>query len=631
MEPHPLLRYGPLLFVGCSLLLCSWLSKRTFAWMNRFRAWFIDRMRDELEPATRAWRSCEGQRVALFGVLSAPEVETSSLALEHAEHAKVARRLQPTLSLLVEDERLELRGALEVASSADELAIEEVRYERLYLGDRLHVVGYLRRKKGQLFLAGDGEEQALVLNEATIPAWRNPLAARSSALMLTILVIWGASSLAALALLRVPPASDALPGTKLDALVLAHAVPIASRKAKEQLTLELDRRIGERDRFSDPSVEQSVVLATTLDPDHGRATKRLADKGFRSRAGAFAHNYPSEATCTAGLQALAETLHGGAVQKLMEVCGSVPGDATNRAAFKMGDFMRAGSRESESIISRLPIEPSLEPSCAAGGYEFPPPNQPLCRLVHSEMRRSFKRQLLDDLALPIEFARRWRQAVLLELGDADDGTLGFHIDPQRYLQDPIATVLEQPIAVYEELRLSTQANLKPATSAWIRLAMAAERSAMGRHEDARVLVDEAWGELTIGDGASESETVASARWAYAIALRAEDGERAASFADFLPEDDALLTVREPELRLARIESPSDDLPLWLREGFPACSECTFFEELARLALRRDLAEISGDQELVADIEPILRRFEAVWRNRLLALSLKLAQPTSPPP
>ena len=92
-----------------------------------------------------------------------------------------------------------------------------------------------------------------------------------------------------------------------------------------------------------------------------------------------------------------------------------------------------------------------------------------------------------------------------------------------------------------------------------------------------------------------------------------------------------MTVREPELRLARIESPSDDLPLWLREGFPACSECTFFEELARLALRRDLAEISGDQELVADIEPILRRFEAVWRNRLLALSLKLAQPTSPPP
>jgi hypothetical protein len=606
--------------------VCGWLSKRTFGALQRLRVWRIDRARLAAGPVTRRLAGVESGPVSFYGVLLSPEVADGSLALDQPVRADRASRVLPDLFLQVGDLTFALDGAIDLADGTDELAIDGERFRRAYVGDRLYCHATLHRgPDGERLLRGGGES-GVRLHDGAIPPLRSPVTARSTALVLTIGLTWAGATALAFLLLALPVASVGpsapLPGARLDAWVVAHAVPPASRAAKERIVVALDELTEGRHRFDPVPIEDAVTLASTLDPDLGRATRRLAEKGFRARAGAFAHARPGEATCPAGLDALAESLRGGPLQTLMADCAGAKGDATLHAAFKMGDFMRAGGREVESIISRLPMEPDGEPTCAAGGYEFPPESEPLCRLVHAEMRGAFKRKLTAG-ELPRSLARRWKNAMLAELGEPFDPAHAFTIDAMQYLQDPMLAVLDEPIAVYRDLRMSTQATLTPAVAAWVRLAVAAELSAAGRHADAQVLSDEAEQQLSIGAGATEEERAAVARLTFVIALRAGDPARVDSAREHLPVDDPLQVV-PADRRAPFTELPAGIDETWLREGFPACDGCGFFDQLVHHTRRRDLAELIGAEELLADLDPVVRRFEAVLHNRLLGLSLRLA-------
>lgn len=654
MDPHPLLRYGPFIFVFGSLVLCSAASKWTFRALSRLRASRIDAKRGLAKTTTNLRRT---DRVSVFGTLVADDRGEGSVALEQALDAPRARRIAPTIAIEVQGRTLTIEGPIMVGSSEDELSIGEVRYRRMAFGERVHATGFVDLERGSFRATraaqdedepstlGDRDDEVardqetddarVILHDATLLDWASPFMARSSSLVLTILLVWGGSTLAAhLAVLHASTSSE-LPGTTLDALVLAHAVPPISKEAKERMTRELDRRFGDRDRWADPRVEGELQLANAIDPNRGRSAERLARMGFRSKAGGLAANHPDEATCRAGLDALAESVRGGAVQALMTECGHFRTDAISNAAFKMGDFMRSAGRESEAIISRLPIEPVGEPDCAAGGYDFPPETEPLCRLLHAEMRRSFKRKLLDGVAMPSALSASWAHAMLVELGDPYDASEAFSIDPVEYLEAPFASVSRFPIAVYLDLRQSSQANLQPAEAAWFRLAIALERSALGRHEDARVLADEAWTQLAIGEGASEDERARAARLALVVAIRAEDEARVSTFAELLGPEDPLHELSKPgawreavRSRAFAMGAPAENTTAWLREGFPACEGCRFFDELEHLAWKRDLAQAFDDAELTADLDPILLRFEAVFLNRLLAASLSFSNPPS---
>ena len=644
MDPHPLLRYGPFIFVFGSLLLCSVSTKWTYRALTRLRAKRIDARRGL--PLTTTNLATQN-RVSVFGTLLASDRGEGSVALEQAKDTPTARRIAPVIAIEVSGETLTLEGPIRIASSEDELSIGDVRYSRMAFGERVHATGFVDLEN-QSFRATRGEvdpeeelpapeEQAdvdaIILHDATLLDWANPFMARSSALIATILFAWGTCTLVAHLTVQNVSAPRDLPGTTIDPLVLAHAVPPISRAAKERMSRELDRRFEGRDRWNDPNLESELHLATAVDPSRGRSAQRLTRKGFRAKAGGLAANHPDEATCREGLDALAESVHGGAVQTLMTECGQFRTEAIANAAFKMGDFMRASGRESESIISRLPIEPLGEPACAAGGYDFPADTEPLCRLLHAEMRRSFKRKLLEGVAMPSQLSAAWSHAIFVESGDPYDAAEAFTIDPLIYLEMPFPAITQLPIAVYQDLRQSGQANLRPAEAAWFRLAIALERSALGRHEDAQILTDEAWSQLEIGAGASPEERVNAARLALVIALRAEDAARVRGFAEYLDPEDALHELAEPgawrartKARATSLGAPAENTTVWLREGFPSCEGCRFFDQLEHLAIKRDLAQAFEDTDLLSDLSPILLRFEAVFLNRLLAASLSFSSP-----
>jgi hypothetical protein len=330
----------------------------------------------------------------------------------------------------------------------------------------------------------------------------------------------------------------------------------------------------------------------------------------------------------------------------------------------MGDFMRAVGPEAESIVSRLPRPPAGEPECLAGGFDVPDGSMPLCRLVHAEMIKKTRTEVLATTEIAPVFARRWAAALRAEMGEplAEAWT----IDPATLVVRPLRAIADEPIAVFADIRAGSTANLTPAQGAWIRLALAAERSAMGRHADAAVLVDEAERELDLGAGASPEERAQAARLIAAIALRGGDDDRAGGALADLDESDPLHALG----RWLRGEGPRPDaasfavwdeadvggdgaalaaaleradaarggllrlrlapeaarpvLREWAREAFPACDRCELFAELDRLTVRLDAAYALEDEALVMDLAPVVARFEAVFLNRLLALSLRAA-------
>jgi len=213
---------------------------------------------------------------------------------------------------------------------------------------------------------------------------------RAASLLVATLAVWAAATALGGALLLVPSCTggSSLPGQRIDAAMIAHAVPPLSGIAAERMAEELAAP-ADLGRWAPPgALERRLVLAAHVDPDPGRAVARLAAARFRSRAGAFARSRPSARGCDEGLAALAEAVRGGALQELMVTCRNAPGDGVGHAAFVVGDFMRAVGGEAESIVSRQPRAPAAEPRCFAGGGELPPPELPLCRLVHAELVRS---------------------------------------------------------------------------------------------------------------------------------------------------------------------------------------------------------------------------------------------------
>lgn len=493
---------------------------------------------------------------------------------------------------------------------------------------------------------------------------RSPLLLSVLSILIAMGSLWGGATLLALVLLWLPASEDPvrLPGERLEAAVFAHAVPTTALAAADQLIARLERGSGATRWNPEGELEARLVLAGRLDPKPTRAVLRLAERGYRTRAGLFALGNPSDERCAVGLDALAESVRGGSLQALMRACRNARGDAIARAAFKMGDFMRATGPESESIVSRLPRPPEAEPSCIAGGFDLPERDLPLCRLVHAELVPRARAEVLREPAPELLLARRWWMAMRAEQGLAFDDALLYTIDPRVLLERPLEAVIDEPLGVYASLRESTLARLEPREAAWVRLALAAERSAVGKDRDALYLVDEAFAEVALG--VSEGDLREASRLAVAIALRAGElalaehhaveleptdplfdwitgrsasAPDAPSWARALDESagiDLLEALSQPGVAsrggLLRLRSAPatkrEAIAEWLREGFPSCEGCGFHAQLDRLTLRLDGARAVGDAELVRDLEPVVARFEAVLVNRVLGLSLRAASP-----
>lgn len=498
---------------------------------------------------------------------------------------------------------------------------------------------------------------------------RRPHRVRALALLGSIASVWLTGTLIGLLLLSIPPSEveGRLPADHIDTTVLAHIVPTTAPAATRRLVKRLAKPV---DRWDPPGASEArLVLAARIDLDHEAAVTRLADARFRTHAGRFASVFPTANNCNRGLDALAEAMQGGALKELMGTCQSTPGDAIGYAAFKVGDFMIAAGTERESIISRQPLTPRGEPTCYAEGPDMPEVSLPLCRLLHAEM---FKKQRAESLLeverrpeLQTAYARRWIAAIRAELDAPLSEASLFTIDPIELVERPFRAVMDEPIAVYEDIREFARGALTPGQSAWVRLAIGAERSAMGRHEDAWTLVLEAKREMTLGSGASADERAKAKRVIAAIALRSLDPVKIDGALEPLDAADPLHELHRVMTGQASKESPAwvslletatgpalaqaldqdptatdrsllllartpsaerDSLREWLREAYPACEECGFFRELDHLTRRLDAGFALGDEKFVAALGLVIARFEAVFLERTLALSLRNADP-----
>lgn len=497
---------------------------------------------------------------------------------------------------------------------------------------------------------------------------RRPHRMRALTLLGSIASVWIAGTLVGLALLSITPneVQGRLPADHVDATVLAHIIPTTAPAATRRLVQRLAEPV---DRWDPPGASEArLVLAARIDLDHDAAVTRLADARFRTHAGRFASVFPTPNNCARGLDALAEAMQGGALKELMGICQSTPGDPIGYAAFKVGDFMIAAGSERESIISRQPLTPRGEPSCYAEGPDMPASSLPLCRLLHAELFRKQRIESLRDVEsraeLQTPYARRWVAAIRAELDAPLAESSLFTIDPVELVERPFRAVVDEPVAVYEDIREFARGALTPGQSAWVRLAIAAERSAMGRHEDAWRLVLEAKGELNLGAGASADERAQAHRVIAAIALRSLEPKRIDAAFEVLDPGDALHPVHRAmkgeilgrpawasllpsasgrALAHALDHDPSaadrsllllaltpigerDSLREWLKEAYPACESCGFFKQLDHLTRRLDAGFALGDEKFVAALSLVVARFEAVFLERTLALSLRNADP-----
>ncbi len=504
--------------------------------------------------------------------------------------------------------------------------------------------------------------------------WRSPRLVRAATLVTATAAVWSvATGLGALLLLVPVGEGEPLPGARLDAAMIAHAVPPLSRVAAERMVARLER-VDHVSRWSPPGeLEQRLVLAARIDPSTDRAVERLAHHALRTRAGGFALGRPTASACEVGLPALAEAIRGGALRALMSACRNAPGDGVGHAAFVVGDFMRAVGPEAESIVSRQPRAPAGEPLCFAGGYEVPPPELPICQVVHAELKPATRPGVLGEMGDTPPFVARWAATWASEDGAPLPADHRWVIDPAALIDRPGEALLDVPVAAYEDQRVRSAGSTDHVDRAWMILAVASERSAAGRHDLSAPLVDEALAALDGAPAAGEHDRVEARRLAVAIALRGGDAVQVETLAPALTPDDALqpliawsrgaepggaalaLPPGGPRWReaVAEVEGgaaiaaalqrdgaaairglwglgrvpDTDRAPVreWLREAFPACDDCGFFARLAHHEARLDAAHALADDELIEAMEPIVARFEAVILNRGLALSLRAAE------
>jgi hypothetical protein len=493
--------------------------------------------------------------------------------------------------------------------------------------------------------------------------WQRPaLGERAISLLAALSLIWTIATVVGMGLLAIPDPRGPATRLRIDAALVAHAIPPISKRAAEQIADELRRGEGITRFQPVGEMESRMVAASHVDPRPERSIAELAARGFRTHAGRFALGTRSLAACEPGLDALAEALQGSALQELMRVCRNAPGDAVARAAFKMGDFSRSVGHEAESIVSRQPRSPRSEPSCFAGGYEVPPASQPICRLLHAEIIAKTREAIHADPVRAPRFAELWWEAARLVPGQAPPAHVRFTIDPELLVRRPRAALRDQPIALYTEMLRRETGTLQPIGQAWVRLAVAASASQAGDRHDAAKGVSNALADIESA-GADDPQRVAALRLALAVSIRAGFPDHVERTAKLLAPDDPLVVrarfargadaATEPEwVRLVAVganavgiadalhavpELPEDlgrlsavrhedreALREWLRDDFPVCDACGFAAQLDRLTLRLDAAHALGDRPLVDALDAVYRRYDAVMMNRLLALSLRAA-------
>lgn len=460
----------------------------------------------------------------------------------------------------------------------------------------------------------------------------------------TLVAIWGIGTLACflfLAASRKDPLEpgEALPGASLDAYVVAHMAPPLSNRVALVMIRRLDA--GADSIRYDPGspLEARMAHAAALDPHPDDAVSRWARHHFRTRAGKVALANPSVAACSIGFDAFADALREGAVAQLAQACRNVKGDTGARASFKIGDFRNASGPETEAILSRLPFPPPSEPSCFAGGDAIPPVELPLCRLLHAEVKKEARSEILGSLVVEPTYARRWLDAMRMTRGAALDERDRFAIDPSRLFSSPLSAIADEPIAIYLDTSAERLEKLDATDAATIEVVLAAHRSTFGDHGPAKQRCEKA---IEIAALLSADESDRAHRICAAISLRAGDADEpfdpaltehldlgglaeldGPALARALSATSARDLIRRGALQvLLRDRAGDPALSEWLREGFPSCDRCDFFDQLEMLLLRRDAAQLLDDGAVLEDIGPILGRYRGVLENRPLALILR---------
>lgn len=452
-----------------------------------------------------------------------------------------------------------------------------------------------------------------------------------------------------------------LPGATIDLFVIAHMSPPLSKQVA-QVMIERLSRGAEQARFEpNGAVEARLAQAAAIDPSADEAARRYLDHHFRTRAGKVALANPSPVACTTGFEAFADALHEAGVAQLAQACRNVRGDTGASAAFKIGDFRNASGPETEAILSRLPFAPASEPSCLAGGDAVPPKDEPLCRLLHAEVKKETRSEILPALELEPAYAKRWLAAMRVARGASLPAWARFTVAPQALLFTPAEAIRDEPIAIWLELEPNRIEKLTGQEVASIEASIGAHRSAFGNHSQAMLRCERALETGATLDGEDRSKLL---QICAAVSLRAGELARARELLEEAPSeilsaalayrDDGLLAdalrdaflhpdlfeLRGPALAQA-LSTPAgaeavahgvapwvlgdaaSDAALgdWLREAFPTCTKCDFFDQLGMLLLRRDAAEALGDQAVLDDLEPILGRYRAVVETRPLPIVL----------
>ncbi len=682
---HPFYRYGPVGFVVLSAVLSAALTPRFVRYADDLKRRALDRRLRRYGAPRRSLRGvADGETISFFGELASMTAKRYELALEHAEDTHETVRLVDDLEVLFDGRRIPLTEDVAIEGGSDEVVSGTSRWRRLSIGDRLHVTGAVafgevetgsfRENARQVRLVGAPMTPIRVAYAGVAP-FRRPSLVKALSTVASAVAIWVVASIVGLLLLLVPAREIAgrLPGDHVDPTLVAHAIPPVSRLAARRLAARLEHDGSARRFDPDGALEARLEQAARVDETPELSLERWLRFGYATRAGKVALGNPSVGTCGRGLSAFAHAARVGGVAQLRISCASLPSDEGADAAFAIGDFASGRGPEPETIVFRQPMSPIDGVPCLAGGDLPPPANQPLCVLVHAEMKPKKRRELLLGLPPISPFADRWVAMARAVEGDALPDAVRWTVDPRALVLRPIAALFDQPLAVVDALREVKGERLTDADRAWLGLLHASQLSAFGHHARA---IEEAEAVMSSGGFAhlASPEAAHARALAAAVALRAGDAERATAWLDggvdegvaplvaFARAPDAAgatgwldatvplgdgvalataLSERVGETN-ARAESllraglplalravpPAERRPIraWARDLFPRFDGARFFTRAEALAARLDVARAIGDEELVADLEPILARFEAVVSNRTLGLALRVGTP-----
>jgi hypothetical protein len=291
--------------------------------------------------------------------------------------------------------------------------------------------------------------------------------------------------------------------------------------------------------------------------------------------------------------------------------------------------------------------------------------------LHAEVKTETRGEILPSLAVEPVWARRWLGAMRLARGARMPDEMRFAIDPTALVATPVPAIIDEPIGIYLDLSDARRERLTTAEAASIETSLAAHRSAFGDHAAASTRCDRA---LDLAHALDAADAADARRLCAAVALRGRDLDRARDLLAEAPSEalDRWLTAFDesrfdaalwevtgagaagglegPALARAlwsaegtaivrrgalpvlfAAAGPDPALFDWLREAYPGCELCDFYDQLEVLVLRSDAAQALADTELEMDLDPIVARYRAVFETRPLALALRAGRTEEPPP